>query len=121
MNRFLENIVSIPLWVLLFIPTRVQHEMTQKDKLCKKLKKATYREIKEQLLRVDWTFNPNYPYSLFTKEEGTCFHASIFCFKGVGYMLTPYGYLQACLLQRKIRKHSLTLTGILISFYKNNF
>lgn len=108
MNRFFENIISIPLWLLIFtIPSILTHwGMVKESSRVKKLKKATYQELKEKMISVDWEFNPNFPCSLFDRNDfwANYFHASIFEFNGVGYLLTPYGLLMANILQRKIRK-----------------
>lgn len=113
MNRRLEQIIGIPLWPFLFASTMTHFEMTSGDSRSVKLKKASFKEIKEKMLLIEWEFNPLYQTSLFDKNRSdngyvNSFHASIFVFDNVGYLLTPYGYLMACLLQMKIRK---TLPG----------
>lgn len=80
--------------------------MVKKDQNVKKLKRATYAEIKEKMLSIQWRYDSNYPNSLFDKNDydANYFHADIFRFGDVGYLLTPYGYLMAKSLQRKIRR-----------------
>lgn len=106
MSRTLEQIISLPAYLTYFplIPTLTHWEMVKRDCYVKKLKRATYQELKEKLLSVEWSYDPSYPTSLFDNSGKNYFHASIFRFGDVGYLLTPYGYLMASLLQRKIRK-----------------
>ena len=108
MNRFLENIISIPLWLLIApaVMTLAHWSMVKTSFEVKKLKKATYKELKEKMLSVNWEFDPNHPCSLFDSNRfyENYFHASVFRFGDVGYLLTPFGLLMANILQRKIRK-----------------
>lgn len=80
--------------------------MVKGDYKVKKLKKASYSELKDKMLSVEWEYDPNHPYSLFDKNDynANYFHASIFRFGDVGYLLTIYGLIRANMLQRKIRK-----------------
>lgn len=72
----------------------------------KKLKKATFSEIKQKMLSIEWKYDSQYSHSLFDKKDfkANYFHAGIFRFGNVGYLLTPYGYWKASMLQRKIKK-----------------
>jgi hypothetical protein len=110
MKRWMEQILSIPLCLtIIILPFWLTHlEMVKEDSDCKALKRATFTELKKLMLSVDWIFNPMYPSSLFTKGWQTEVHADIYKFENVGYLLTPYAYLRAKILQRKIRK---TLPG----------
>jgi len=111
MNRTLEQIISIPLWPFLFINTYIHWSMTKGNYRALKLKKASAKDLKNKMLSIKWEFYYIYPNSLFAEHgeyEKHYFHASIFVFDNVGYMLTPYGYLIANILQRRIRK---TLPG----------
>ena len=112
MNRLIENIISVPIWLLIFmIPSTLTHwQMVKESPRVKKLKRATYKELKNKIMTIEWEFNNNFPFSLFDRKDynANYFHASIFEFNGVGYLLTPYGLLMANILQRRIRK---TLPG----------
>jgi len=105
-ERILENIVSIPLWPFLGVNTFTHWDMVKEDGDCKFFKKATYSEIKRKMLSVNWEYDYKYPGSLFDRKNKhkNYFHASIFRFGDVGYLLTPYGYLRASILQKIIRK-----------------
>jgi hypothetical protein len=118
MTRTLEQIISIPLY-LTFFPAigAISHwHMTKGDNNVKRLKRATYKEIKEKMLSIDWTYNPNHKHSLFDYAGQydlwgrNYFHAGIFRFGDIGYLLTPYGYLMAWRLQYKIKKALPTYT-----------
>lgn len=118
MNRTQEQIVSIGLYILtagvLLIPISTHHSMVRGCARVKKLKRATYKELKEKMLTVNWIFDANYPNSLFTEDYySNYFHASIFRFGDVGYLMTAYGWIMANVLQRKIRKNleGFTLSG----------
>ena len=104
----IENIISIPLWLMiLFIPSvMTQWTMTKGAYSAKFLKKANYLELKKKMYSIDWTFDPNWPNSLWDKngDEVNRFHASIFVFDNVGYLLTPFGLIMANIYQRRIRK-----------------
>lgn len=107
--RFIEQIISIPLWLLFFIsiPMVFTHwGMVKGSFNCKVLKKASFLELKEKMYSTEWYFDPNYPCSLFDKDDywRNYFHASIFMFDGVGYLMTPFGLLMANIYQRRIRK-----------------
>lgn len=105
LERFIEQIISIPLWCLILpgIFTTVHWKMVKDHPSVKRLKKATYREIRDKMLDTNWYIDSFKP-SLFTHDDSAYFHADIFRFGDVGYLLTPYGYLRACALQRKIAK-----------------
>lgn len=108
MKRRVEQLISIPIYITFFlcIPVFIHWDMTKSSWYVKRLKRATYAEIKEKMLSVEWRYDWQYPTSLFDKKDfnENYFHASIFRFGDVGYLLTPYGYWMASLLQRKIRK-----------------
>lgn len=109
MNRRLEQLISLPIYILTFciggIAVWVHHSMVKEDYQVKKLKKASYKEIKEKMLNTKWRFDPNYPHSLFGENfYDNYFHAGIFRFGDVGYLLTLYGYIRVNILQRQIRK-----------------
>lgn len=108
-ERFLEWIPSIIIFILYPVISwaywATHLDMCKKNVRVKKLKKATYRDIKSMMINTKWTFNPLFPKSLFGVDyHKAYFHASIFEFDGVGYLLTPYGYFMASILQRKIAK-----------------
>lgn len=106
-ERCLELIVSFFL-CFTFLPAVfwLTHQSMLKDsELVKVIKRATYNEIKEKMLSTKWVFNPDFPNSLFIDNyKKAYFHADIFQWEGVGYLLTPYGYIRARFLQKKIRK-----------------
>lgn len=70
----------------------------------KKLKRSTYSEIRDKMLAVEWEYDISFPNSLFDRSDSNYFHAGIYYFENVGYLLTPYGFIMANLLQKKIRK-----------------
>lgn len=108
MNRKLEQIISIPLWLLIIpgIATLIHWSMVKGNDRVKKLKKASYADIRKKMLGVEWIWKQQYPNSLFTDgyPNTNYFHAGVFRFGDVGYLLTPYGYIRASILQGKIRK-----------------
>lgn len=111
--RKLEHLATPFIFVLLwpFICWLTHLEMTKNDAYVKKLKKASIREIKQKMLSVEWEFDRHCSDSLFgsnhdynTWKYNNYYHASIVRFNGVGYILTPLGYLYSQYLQKKIRK-----------------
>lgn len=108
MSRLFEKIISIPAWIIFLpcVPVLTHWSMTKNNYYVKRLKRASYLDIKGKMLSIDWTYNSLYPHSLFDRNNyhENYFHASIFRFGDVGYLLTPYGYYRACILQKKIRK-----------------
>jgi len=108
MSRTIENIVSIPLWLLIApaVLTLTHWRMVKESNRVERLKRATYKELKEKMMTIEWEWKEEHPCSLFDKKDywKNYFHASIFAFDGTGYLLTPYGYIMANILQRRIRK-----------------
>jgi hypothetical protein len=106
-ERTIEWVLSIPL-ILLIIPFALwatHISMVKDDDGVKRLKYATFREIKEKMKTTKWIFDKFYPSSLFALNRSEAqFHAGIFAFNETGYLLTPFGYFMASAYQRKIRK-----------------
>lgn len=111
MNKKTEVLISIAFNILtlgvFYIGVTTHREMTKEDYYVKKLKCASFAELKEKMLSVSWRYDFSYPGSLFDGQENY-FHAGIYRFKDVGYLMTTYGYLKSKRLQKEIRK---TFTG----------
>jgi hypothetical protein len=109
MNRRIEQILSLPLWIILFplAPNVLTHwDMVKGNRYVKKLKRASFSDLKKEMDKVKWEYNPSWPKSLFDTNDyyANYFHASIFRFGDVGYLMTFLGYIMASLYQKKIRK-----------------
>lgn len=107
-QRLIEQIISFPFYILslgfLHINVKVQHDMTKLLSGVSFFKKATYKEVKEKMLSVEWEIDRLYEDSLFDYKGGNHYHAGIIKFYGVGYLLSGYGLFMANRLQRKIYK-----------------
>lgn len=108
MNRVTEQIISIPVYLSLYgaVAPATHWDMTKDCSNVRRLKRATFEEVKEKMLNANWVFVSRFPDSLFSPDftGENYFHAGIIRFGDVGYLLTPYGYYRAMALQRQIRK-----------------
>lgn len=103
----MEHIIGIPLWLTIIIPISwlVHCDMVKSSVRVKRIKKSSFKELKLMMDITNWEYDPKYPSSLFGKKYYEAyFHASIIEFNGIGYILTPLGYLMSRLYQLRIRK-----------------
>lgn len=105
--RKLEHILSPFIFLAIWqIAEWLTHEVMTKNSRCvKKLKLASYKDVKQKMISTHWEFDPKHPKSLFTENDDAYFHAGIIRFEDVGYLLTPFGLLYAKNLQKKIRRN----------------
>lgn len=123
MNRTIEWILSLFLIVgtlgfyLAFSLTHLN--MTKEDRNVKKLRKVSFKQFKEEFLKVGkWEIGGDYEgQSLFSDDffednrylNSVYLHASIYRFGDVGYLMTPMGFFLA---ERLIRRTSRDINNL---------